>query len=76
MASSSPTCRPIRRKLVVIGDGACGKTSLLSRYKSGAFNEEHIPTVFENSTAEVQVDDKTIELSLWDTAGTLSNKRH
>lgn len=27
----------IRRKLVVIGDGACGKTSLLLSYANGSF---------------------------------------
>jgi GTPase SAR1 family protein len=28
---------PIKRKLVIVGDGACGKTSLLSRFSRGKF---------------------------------------
>ncbi|KAF9206172.1 GTP-binding protein Rho1, partial [Haplosporangium sp. Z 27] len=29
----------------------------------------HVPTVFENYVTDVRVDNKTVELSLWDTAG-------
>lgn len=61
--------RTLRRKLVVVGDGAIGKTSLLTSYKTGAFTEEYVPTVFENSLASVRIEDKVVELSLWDTAG-------
>lgn len=32
----------IRRKLVVIGDGACGKTSMLLAYTQGSFNQVQI----------------------------------
>lgn len=31
-------------KLVVVGDGAVGKTSLLTSFVSGGFPEEHVPT--------------------------------
>ncbi|EQB45534.1 hypothetical protein CGLO_15585 [Colletotrichum gloeosporioides Cg-14] len=62
MAAANPP-NVIRRKLVIIGDGACGKTSLLSVFTLGYFptfrtpvwsSEKHpltssqIPTVFEN----------------------------
>lgn len=29
----------IKRKIVIVGDGACGKTSLLSRFSRGKFPE-------------------------------------
>ncbi|EPX70587.1 rho family GTPase Rho5 [Schizosaccharomyces octosporus yFS286] len=59
----------LRRKLVIVGDGACGKTCLLIVFSKGTFPEVYVPTVFENYVADVNVDGRHIELALWDTAG-------
>ncbi|KAK7207632.1 putative GTP binding protein [Myxozyma melibiosi] len=59
----------IRRKLVIVGDGACGKTSLLSVFTLGEFPKEHLPTVFETYVTDCRVDGKSVQLALWDTAG-------
>jgi len=59
----------IKRKIVVLGDGACGKTSLLNVFTQGIFPQAYEPTIFENYVYDMYLDDKHIELSLWDTAG-------
>ncbi|KAI4823486.1 hypothetical protein KUCAC02_012069 [Chaenocephalus aceratus] len=37
----------IRKKLVIVGDGACGKTCLLIVFSKDQFPEVYVPTVFE-----------------------------
>ena len=54
MAEEEPT----RKKLVIVGDGACGKTSLLYAFKNEAFPETHVPTVFENSVKSIKLDNR------------------
>jgi len=59
----------LARKVVLLGDGASGKTSLLNVFTRGYFPTVYEPTVFENYVHDVYVDGKYVELSLWDTAG-------
>ena len=59
----------VRRKLVIVGDGACGKTCLLFAFTKDEFPDKYIPTVFENYVSDIEVDGKLVELALWDTAG-------
>ena len=59
----------IRRKLVIIGDGASGKTCLLFAFSKGKFPDRYIPTVFENYVANLEVNGIVYEIGLWDTAG-------
>eukprot|EP00042_Codosiga_hollandica_P020214 m.64767 g.64767 ORF g.64767 m.64767 type:complete len:193 (-) comp49746_c0_seq1:102-680(-) len=63
------TITPVMRKLVVIGDGACGKTCLLVVQTEKKFPEAYIPTVFENYAATVEFEGQSVDLALWDTAG-------
>uniref|UniRef100_A0A3B3HTD6 Ras homolog family, member Aa n=1 Tax=Oryzias latipes TaxID=8090 RepID=A0A3B3HTD6_ORYLA len=54
----------IRKKLVIVGDGACGKTCLLIVFSKDQFPEVYVPTVFENYVADIEVDGKQVELAL------------
>ncbi|CZT14946.1 probable rho3 protein [Ramularia collo-cygni] len=61
--------KTVQRKLVLLGDGACGKTSLLNVFTRGYFPTVYEPTVFENYVHDIFIDNVHVELSLWDTAG-------
>nr|XP_013799017.1 PREDICTED: rho-related GTP-binding protein RhoC [Apteryx mantelli mantelli] len=53
----------IRKKLVIVGDGACGKTCLLIVFSKDQFPEVYVPTVFENYIADIEVDGKQVTVA-------------
>ena len=63
----------IWKKLVIVGDGACGKTCLLIVFSKDQFPEVYVPTVFENYVADIEVDGKQVRTSIihqnWNRAG-------
>ncbi|KGL78729.1 Rho-related GTP-binding protein RhoC, partial [Tinamus guttatus] len=59
----------IRKKLVIVGDGACGKTCLLIVFSKDQFPEVYVPTVFENYIADIEVDGKQTGLGRAGAAG-------
>ena len=61
---------PICKKVVIVGEGGCGKTSLLSVFCTNHFAEDNLPTaISENYLTNINIDGKEVKLSVWDTAG-------
>merc|ERR1711884_284017 len=57
-------------KVVIIGDTAVGKTSLLQRYMNGKFSAQHRATVGADFLSkDIQLANKNYNLQVWDTAG-------
>ena len=56
-------------KIVVVGDGAVGKTCLLLAFSKGEIPSAYVPTVFENFSHVMKYKNEDYILHLWDTAG-------
>jgi len=57
-------------RLLIIGDSYVGKTSFLYYYSNGSFNLNYLATAgLELITKDEIIDNKTIRIDLWDTAG-------
>ncbi|ELU08055.1 hypothetical protein CAPTEDRAFT_163376 [Capitella teleta] len=57
-------------KVVLLGEGAVGKTSLLLRFVENKFNDKHLTTLqasFLNK--KMNIGGKRVNLAIWDTAG-------
>ncbi|XP_052561022.1 ras-related protein Rab-18-B-like [Tympanuchus pallidicinctus] len=57
-------------KLILIGDSAVGKSSLLLRFAEGSFEPSMKPTIcVDFKVKKMVVDGHTVQLAIWDTAG-------
>jgi len=57
-------------KVVLLGEGCVGKTSLCLRYVQNAFNDKHITTIQASYLQKrLNIDGKRVTLAIWDTAG-------
>ncbi len=60
----------VNAKLVVVGDQAVGKTSLIHRFVDNYFKENYLPTLgFEISVKTLPIKDGVVVYSIWDIAG-------
>lgn len=56
-------------KCLVVGDGAVGKTSFMTKYCSGIFSMDYCPTINDTREKIILYKDKTIKISFNDIAG-------
>jgi small GTP-binding protein len=62
--------KKINLKLVLLGDGAVGKTCLINRYTEEGFNENYQPTLGVNIVMKkLEIEEYKIQLAIWDIAG-------
>ena len=60
----------VQLKLLLIGDGSVGKTSLLSRYTEDTFSAQWISTIgIDFKTKTLELDGLRVRCQIWDTAG-------
>ena len=64
----------IEKKLVIIGDGACGKKSLLSVLSKDLVPGPDFdpPVIYEQLFADIEVDGQQVKLELWETINQVS----
>ena len=57
-------------KIVIIGDSAVGKTSLINQFVESSFSEDYKPTLGANIVRkDVNMDNTKVRLIMWDLAG-------
>ncbi|XP_043919273.1 ras-related protein Rab-23 [Protopterus annectens] len=57
-------------KVVVVGNGAVGKSSMIQRYCKGIFTKDYKKTIgVDFLERQIQINSEDIRLMLWDTAG-------
>ena len=52
----------IQKKLVIVGDGTCGKTCLLISFCYNKFMDDYETTVFENYVSDIDVDGRRVDI--------------
>eukprot|EP00918_Siedleckia_nematoides_P099547 GHVU01217713.1.p1 GENE.GHVU01217713.1~~GHVU01217713.1.p1 ORF type:complete len:220 (-),score=35.26 GHVU01217713.1:642-1301(-) len=62
--------QPLEVKMILVGDGGVGKTTLVKRHKTGEFERKYIPTLgVEVSPLRFETQYGPIIFNVWDTAG-------
>ncbi|KAK8866130.1 hypothetical protein IAR55_001281 [Kwoniella newhampshirensis] len=70
MAEESAPVKAVQVKLVLLGEAAVGKSSLVLRFCQGDFNENTSPTIGAAFlTQKCRLESRIVKFEIWDTAG-------
>ena len=59
--------------MLCVGDGGCGKTSLLYAYVKKKIEWEiYLPTIMDSYSQVIEMDDRRVALEIYDTAGNMN----
>lgn len=58
-----------RRRIVFLGSGKVGKTSLIKRFLDNTYNDKYRPTVEDLFTREYEINGRVISVEIMDTSG-------
>jgi len=65
----------LRKKIIILGGFAVGKTSLLKRYVSDEFSNDYLPTIGVNiKTKIITYNHQEFEFVIWDIADVVTHK--
>jgi GTPase SAR1 family protein len=59
-------------QLIILGDGAVGKTSMIKQYSNKEFSNDHIVTIgldYASVKYTTKINNKVVPVKIWDTAG-------
>jgi small GTP-binding protein len=59
-------------KVIIVGNGQVGKTSMIKRFASGEYDDKYKKTIgaaFKEKELFIKSANKTVKFMLWDTAG-------
>ena len=69
-SSRNSTIMPSKYKIIFLGNQGVGKTSLIQRFIYDTYEDIYQPTIgIDFLSKTMYVEDKTVKLHLWDTAG-------
>ncbi|KAF9913965.1 Ras GTPase, partial [Lobosporangium transversale] len=67
---------PQKLSIVVVGDGAVGKSALTLRFLRDQFHDEYDPTIEDSYCKHIEVDGQEYTLDINDTAGQHEYRGH
>ena len=55
--------------IIVVGDSAVGKTSLVYTFGHNGFPKDYEPTIADKHMGIIELENESVNFSVWDTAG-------